>query len=124
MRDCWASDAVADVSWPEFLPRCAFDWMPREVIERYGTMQHCVFDHNYVEFPPEQKRFILAELGSRGYACRRADALVSLACGSLAAGFTANRLERLLTALGHRLPSLPSTKVNTFKLESETWTVN
>jgi hypothetical protein len=80
-EQCWANDVRADGSWPEFPPRLALRWCPREIISEFGERRVPLHELPYICFHPTHILAILASLEACGFELIRADRLVQIACG-------------------------------------------
>lgn len=70
-----------DGDWPEWLHQDALDWMPSDLIERYGSVEDSVLNGRMLEIDASVGDDVARELEGRGFSCARDDEAVSLATG-------------------------------------------
>ncbi len=70
-----------DGDWPEWLHQYALDWMPSELIERYGSVEDSVLNGRMLEMDASVGDDVARELERRGFSCAQNDEAVSLATG-------------------------------------------
>ncbi|AYA23168.1 hypothetical protein C6369_000250 [Rhodococcus rhodochrous] len=71
----------ADGDWPEWPAQQMLDWMPPELIARYGRSTASVLNGDFLDIDPQHEAALVAALEEMGWSCRRNDALVSSASG-------------------------------------------
>lgn len=70
-----------DGDWPEWPAQQMFEWMPPELIARFGRSTASVLNGDFLEIDPLQGPALAASLEETGWTCIRDDALVSAASG-------------------------------------------
>ena len=70
-----------DGDWPEWLHQEMLEWMPRDLITKFGTVEDSVLNGQFLSVPADAGEALARELERRGWSCLRDDHAVSLAAG-------------------------------------------
>lgn len=70
-----------DGDWPEWLHQVMLDWMPKDLIERFGTVEQSVHNGPFLEVEPAAADDLAHALEERGYSCTHDDAAIAAAAG-------------------------------------------
>jgi hypothetical protein len=70
-----------DGDWPRWPAQEMLRWVPKEIQERYGTVEDSVLNGEFLTFDPSDERRIVAAFKRSGYLCVRDNRLVERASG-------------------------------------------
>jgi hypothetical protein len=73
--------AYFDGDWPGWPEQMMLDWMPEEIVEKYGRSRGSVFNGDYLVLQMSDAEEILKALERDGFRCRLDEKLVRQACG-------------------------------------------
>lgn len=71
----------ADGDWPEWPKQLMLAWMPKPVIEQFGTAEATVFNGDFLSIDPKSESEVVAALESAGWSCIKDELLVCRASG-------------------------------------------
>lgn len=71
----------ADGDWPEWPKQLMLAWMPKPVIEQFGTAEASIFNGDSLSINPKFESEIVAALESAGWSCIKNELLVRTASG-------------------------------------------
>jgi hypothetical protein len=72
---------VDDHDWPAWPAQQMLDWVPKEIREKYGSMESGRLNGEYLTLKPGDERKITAAFRRAGFRCTRDDALILRASG-------------------------------------------
>ena len=72
---------VDDCDWPGRPAQIMLDWVPKEIQEKYGSMESTRLNGEFLTLDPRNERKITAAFRRAGYRCTRDDVLIQRASG-------------------------------------------
>jgi hypothetical protein len=69
--------AFADGDWPVPIQLAMHDFLPRDIVERYGTSYETNFNGTFVELDAQHRAQIIADLEREGFTCREDPQLIA-----------------------------------------------
>jgi hypothetical protein len=70
-----------DGDWPDWPEQMMLDWMPKTIVEKYGTVECPVFNGHFLTLQMKDAEQILLALKRDGFECRLDEKMVRQACG-------------------------------------------
>lgn len=71
----------ADGDWPEWPKQLMLTWMPKPVIEQFGTAEASVFNGDFLSIDPKFEPEVVAALEAAGWSCVKDELLARAASG-------------------------------------------
>ncbi len=72
---------IDDHDWPAWPAQQMLDWVPKEIQEKYGSMESTRLNGEYLTLNPRNERKITAAFRRAGYRCTRDETLIQRATG-------------------------------------------
>ncbi len=72
---------IDEHDWPTRPPQQMLDWVPKEIQEKYGSMESTRLNGEYLTLNPRNERKITAAFRRAGYRCIRDDKRIQRASG-------------------------------------------
>lgn len=71
-----------DGDWPDWAEQKMLEWVPRSIIEKFGTMMQTAINGSYPLLDVSRKDEIVAAMRAAGFECREDEKLVMSVCGA------------------------------------------